>query len=72
MSFALLNPDGGVSNTLTLNVDPLPTISPAPGTRVVSLPFTVTGTDFMPGITASLANGDAVAATYVSADPDLI
>ncbi len=66
MSFALLNPDGGVSNTLTLNVDPLPTISPAPGTRVVSLPFTVTGTNFMPGITATLANGDAVAATYVS------
>ena len=66
MSFALLNPDGGVSNTLTLNVDPLPTISPVPGTRVVSLPFTVTGTNFMSGMTATLANGDPVALTYVS------
>jgi hypothetical protein len=60
MSFALLNPDGGVSNTLTLNVDPLPTISPAPGSRVVGVPFTVTGTGFMTGMTATLANGDSV------------
>jgi Tfp pilus assembly protein PilV len=60
MSFALVNPDGGVSNTITLTVDPLPTIAPAPGSRVVGVPFTVTGTGFMTGMTASLANGDSV------------
>jgi prepilin-type N-terminal cleavage/methylation domain-containing protein len=59
-SFALLNSDGGVSNTITLNVDPLPTITPAPGSRVVGVPFNVTGTNFMTGMTASLPNGDSV------------
>lgn len=67
MSFALVNPDGGVSNTMTLTVDPLPTISPAPGPQLTSTPFTVSGTGFMTGITASITGGDTVAATYLSA-----
>jgi Tfp pilus assembly protein PilV len=60
MSFALLNPDGGVSNTITLTVDPQPTISPAPGSKLTGVPFNVTGTGFLTGITASISGGDGV------------
>jgi hypothetical protein len=66
MSFALLNPDGGVSNTLTVTVDPLPTISPAPTPKLTSSTFTITGTGFRPGITGSVSGGDTATVTYVS------
>jgi prepilin-type N-terminal cleavage/methylation domain-containing protein len=59
MSFALLNPDGGVSNPISLTVDPLPTVV-APGSHVLGSTWTINGTGFLPGMTASITGGDAV------------
>jgi hypothetical protein len=59
MSFALLNPDGGVSNTISLTVDPNPTVV-APGSKVLGTTWTLTGTGFLPGMTATITGGDAV------------
>jgi prepilin-type N-terminal cleavage/methylation domain-containing protein len=59
MSFALINPDGGVSNTISLTVDPLPTVV-APGSKLIGSTWNLTGTGFLPGMTASITGGDAV------------
>jgi prepilin-type N-terminal cleavage/methylation domain-containing protein len=59
MSFALLNADGGVSNTISLVVDPLPTVV-APGSKVIGTTWTINGTGFLPGMTASISGGGAV------------
>jgi prepilin-type N-terminal cleavage/methylation domain-containing protein len=59
MSFALLNPDGGVSNPISLTVDPLPTVV-APGSHLLGSTWSIAGTGFLPGMTASITGGDAV------------
>jgi prepilin-type N-terminal cleavage/methylation domain-containing protein len=59
MSFALLNPDGGVSNTISLTVDPLPTVV-APGSKLLGSTWTLAGTGFLPGMTATITGGDGV------------
>jgi hypothetical protein len=59
MSFGLLNPDGGVSNTVSLVVDPLPTVV-APGSKAIRSTWTINGTGFLPGMTASITGGGTV------------
>jgi prepilin-type N-terminal cleavage/methylation domain-containing protein len=59
MSFALLNPDGGVSNTISLTVDPLPTLV-SPGSKLIGSTWTLSGTGFLPGMTATITGGGSV------------
>jgi prepilin-type N-terminal cleavage/methylation domain-containing protein len=68
MSFALLNPDGGVSNPISLTVDPLPTVV-APGSKLLGSTWTINGTGFLPGMTASITGGDAVVVNSQSGTP---
>jgi prepilin-type N-terminal cleavage/methylation domain-containing protein len=65
MSFALLNPDGGVSNTISLTVDPLPTVV-APGSKLLGSTWTLAGTGFLPGMTATITGGDGVVVNSIT------
>jgi hypothetical protein len=65
MSFALLNPDGGVSNPISLTVDPKPTVV-APGSRVLGTTWNLAGTGFLPGMTATITGGDGVVVNSVT------
>lgn len=69
MTVYVYNPDGGFTSTFSIVIDPLPTVtsaSPDPVSAGVNTTVTVNGTGFLPGMTASTANGSVGSVTVVS------